>query len=340
MNTLGKYVFLALALFLIPVVCTATVCTPTGFFRDGINMTAVLINPASPVTGPVDAAGCNVGVYFDNGKGAVQNAEIYGANFFGVLVNGDVNSVSVDVTGSSIHDIGDSPLGGAQHGVAIYYRAYFLAGNASGTISGNTISNYQKGGIVANGQGTSALITDNIVIGQGHISYIAQNGIQIGFGANASVMRNTVSGNSYTGTTTVGSGIVVVGGPFYTLYGFCPDGIDCPYTVGTRIVGNTVVNNDVGIFLTNLAADESAPTTATNVKAVNNIISNDGVYNNYSGFGYQAGVSDVGNNDKIINNNISGAGYTPATSLTAYLVAIDADLSFTNRPKVHANTTP
>jgi hypothetical protein len=38
----------------------------------------------------------------------------------------------------------------------------------------------------------------------------------------------------------------------------------------------------------------------------------------------------------MINNTISGVGYTPDT--THYLVAIDADTSFTNRPKIHANT--
>lgn len=51
----------------------------------------------------------------------------------------------------------------------------------------------------------------------------------------------------------------------------------------------------------------------------------------------EAGVSDVGNNDKIIANTIYGAGYEPATNPAAYAVFIDADPSFTNRPKVHAN---
>lgn len=102
-------------------------------------------------------------------------------------------------------------------------------------------------------------------------------------------------------------------------------------------MNNIVINNDVGIFLTNLAADFSAPLSATNIKAVNNAISNDALNNNYGGFGYQAGVSDVGNNDKIINNTISGDGYNPSAFPTAYVVEIDADVSFTNRPKVHAN---
>lgn len=104
-----------------------------------------------------------------------------------------------------------------------------------------------------------------------------------------------------------------------------------------HFIGNTVINNDIGIFLTNIAEDGGPPLTATNVKAVNNIVSSDALHNNYGGFGYQAGISDVGNNDKIINNSVSGNGYDPAANPSAYTVKIDADPSFTNRPKVHAN---
>jgi hypothetical protein len=38
----------------------AQTCTPTGFFRDGIYMTAAVINPQNPVTGQVNATGCNI----------------------------------------------------------------------------------------------------------------------------------------------------------------------------------------------------------------------------------------------------------------------------------------
>ena len=53
--------------------------------------------------------------------------------------------------------------------------------------------------------------------------------------------------------------------------------------------------------------------------------------------GYQAGVSDVGSNDKIINNGISGLGYTAPGNAATFAAPIDADPSFTNQPKVHAN---
>jgi hypothetical protein len=194
-------------------------CTPTGFFRDAINMTAALINPPGTVSGTVDATGCNIAVYYSAGAGgAVKNADIFGANYFGVVVNGDAGAVNVEITKSSIHRIGESPHDGTQHGIGVYYRAFFAVSAATGKIDGNRIYDYQKGGIVANGEGTQIAINDNVVTGDGHVTFIAQNGIQVGYGASASVMRNSVSGNSYIGFPGDGSasgGVLLVGCPWF-----------------------------------------------------------------------------------------------------------------------------
>jgi hypothetical protein len=57
-------------------------CTPTGFYRDGINMTAAQIG--GNVTGNLDAAGCNIGVYYGPGhSGTVSGANISGASALG-----------------------------------------------------------------------------------------------------------------------------------------------------------------------------------------------------------------------------------------------------------------
>ena len=64
-------------------------------------------------------------------------------------------------------------------------------GTAKGKIEGNSISLYQKGGITANGAGTDVNIKDNRVNGLGPVPFIAQNGIQIGFGANGSVKETS-----------------------------------------------------------------------------------------------------------------------------------------------------
>jgi hypothetical protein len=90
-------------------------------YVDGINMTAALINPGN-VTDAVNASGCNIGVYYTQ-SATVSNADISGANYFGVVVNGGngTTAINVNITGSAIHDIGESPHNGTQHGDAIFY---------------------------------------------------------------------------------------------------------------------------------------------------------------------------------------------------------------------------
>ncbi|MDP9331242.1 MAG: right-handed parallel beta-helix repeat-containing protein [Actinomycetota bacterium] len=335
-----------IALAFLPGTAMATgtqTCTPTGFVRDSINMTAAQIG--GDVTGTLDASGnatvdgipCNIGVYYDNAHtpGNVTGANIFGANYFGVVVNGDVGALNVSVTGSAIHDIGETPLNGMQHGTAIYYRA-LSTGTASGTISGNTLTNYQKGGITVSGAGISATIKNNTVTGQGRVDYIAQNGIQVGYGAKATVTGNTVTGNAYVAVIqdppiegTSSAGILVVGGPCFGL----------PYSVGLTITKNTLTNNDVGIWLFNAALNTNnkcvAGPTKTNNTVKFNTITNDAITNT-NGYdptcGYQAGVADVGHKDLIVNNKISGAGYTPvpgdcAGTPKAFVRHVDTDSS-------------
>ncbi len=236
----------------------------------------------------------------------------------GIMFEGASGSIS----GSTIYDINQG-ASGCQEGNAIEIRNFGAnAATSRVNISGNTITGYQKTGIVANGN-VEVHASDNVVDGGGPVGYIARNGIQFGFGGSGSAKKNIVSGNSYTGASAVSGGILVVGGPGY--------GGD--FCVGVQIVQNSVSGNDVGVYLSQYEADFSAPLSATNIKVTNNLISHDAVTNGYV---YQAGVSDVGNNDKIIANTVSGIGYDPAT-IPGSTFAIDADESFTTRPKVHAN---
>jgi hypothetical protein len=183
-------------------------CTATGFHRDGINLTAAQIG--GDVTGDLDATGCDIGVYYGPGaKGSVTKATITNAKYFGVVnYRGKVN-----VKDSTISKIGNTPFDGTQHGVGILYTTEKdpygeTSGTAKGTISGNTLSLYQKGGITVRGAGASATIERNTLTGAGPISYIAQNGIQVSFGGSATVTANTVSGHSYTPDTNEACGVL------------------------------------------------------------------------------------------------------------------------------------
>jgi hypothetical protein len=312
---------------------SATACDPTGFQ----GLTAAYINPGDINGGTYDGTGCDIVIYYGAGAdNSVKNAFIANAKRFGVLVNGDAGAAAVDIIDSQINQIGDQPFTGNQYGVGIYYRAFFAAGSATGRVSGNTIGLYQKGGIVVNGPGSNVQVQENTVEGLGQVPYIAQNGIQFGFGGSGSAMKNKVSLNQYTGTSTYSSGILVVGGPGWSaVFGAqSPDGSPWQYSTGVQIVKNTVSDNDGGVILENYAAGFEAPGDPTNIKVVNNTISNSVCFTNPI---YQVGVADVGNNDKIIANTISGAGILGCnTTYNPSGLPVDADESFTNRPKVHA----
>jgi len=305
---------------LLPSTSGAAGCMPTGFIRDGMDLTAAQIG--GNVTGTLDATGCNIGVYYDNAHlpGNVTGANIFGANYYGVVVNGDAGSMTVNVTNSQIHDIGEHPLNGTQHGNAIYYRAF--GGTASGTISGNAIWTYQKNGITLNGA-VSATVSDNTVAGEGPVDYIAQNGIQLGYGAAGSVTGNIVTGNAYTGLNSASSGgILVVGGSFF--------GPDLAYTTNLDIERNVLAGNDVGVWLANINGAGQAPSTNTNNTVKFNRIVNNAI-TNITGFsfgcGYQAGIADVGHKDLLVNNDISGMGYANQDCGTAFLRRVDTDSS-------------
>ncbi len=175
--------------------CAAS-CQPTGFVRDGINLTAAQIG--GPVTGELDATGCDIGVYNPT---SVSGADIHGAHYFGVVVDGMTN---VNVTNSKVHEHRRRP---AQRHRSTAVPSLYING-ASGTISGNQVYDFQKNGIeviglTADGGAlssvkTSATVQKNVVTGEGPIDYIAQNGIVIRNGANATVKNNTVSGFDYT----------------------------------------------------------------------------------------------------------------------------------------------
>jgi hypothetical protein len=125
----------------------------------------------------------------------------------GIMLDG----ASGSITHNTVVGINQG-LSGCQEGNAIDVRNTPFDGSHPGTksvtISGNTIRDYQKTGILASGD-VLATITNNTVTGSGPINYIAQNGIQVSFGASATVKSNTVSGNWYVPASYVACGVLL-----------------------------------------------------------------------------------------------------------------------------------
>lgn len=252
----------------------AASCTQTGFFRDGINMTAALINPPDVVSGIIDATGCNIGVFYDS-NGVVDTAEIYGSNYFGILVLGDINNVKVDIKNSSIHDIGENPRNGSQHGVAIYYRA-MESGSATGEIKGNIIARYQKGGITANGANIAVDVTNNTIDGA-ELSYItAANSLQFGWGAKGSAKHNIIGGNQWCGSSDYAATAVLL------------------YDAGTGLnVSQNIIkgNSDIGIYV-----------QGNNIIVDNNKVFDDPLIADCNQHSYDIGIGNYGESNLITNN--------------------------------------
>ena len=267
-----------------------------------------------------------------------------------VVIAGAMATLSAD-TVVNIRD-SRSSLFGCQFGVGIQVGrrfwptadfSHFVVENlvGSATITGTTVSGYQKAGIVIDGPGSTASVSGNTVTGAGPSapmgSIIAQNGIQVSRGASGEVTNNAVSGNQYSGPGGASSGGVLVFG-----------GCGGPLTTNVAVNHNILADNDVGVFLFNAMPDcVTAPTTKTNDRAVNNTLSN-GAITNTSGFGprcgYQAGISELGNHDTINQNEISGVGYTPAqgSPITGCVppgtaVVLPVDTTGAVNPNIHKN---
>ena len=128
----------------------------------------------------------------------------------GVLID---NDASVTIRDNRITNIRpQAALGGDQIGIGL-----LIQGASHATIADNTIEKYQKGGIVAFDKGTFVAISDNTITGSGKTAAIAQNGIQVSYGASAAIFDNTVTRNSYavpdTAANVTDAAGIVLGGP-------------------------------------------------------------------------------------------------------------------------------
>jgi hypothetical protein len=194
---------------------SSTILIPNGMTLDGNNHTITAIDPAGGhfLGAVIKNGGATASVIDLNvTASALTNVCDGGSDRLrGILSDGASGTISNNtVTGVR------QGLSGCQEGNAIEARnePFSEAGpvevgpDVNVTIWNNTVSNYQKNGITVDGA-VIATVTGNVVTGDGPANYIAQNGIQIGFGGTATVRSNTVSGNDYSPRTTLACGILL-----------------------------------------------------------------------------------------------------------------------------------
>jgi hypothetical protein len=178
------------------------------------------------------------------------------------------------ISGNTIESIHNAPIVQcAAYGTGIMVGRASLDTVGHAMISKNIISDYQKGGIIVDGTGSTAIIVHNTITGwtaayQNSLSIqIAQNGIQISRGAIAQVEFNTISGNQcpvIAGNTNCGSnlitesqatGILTYGAGKGSTWGkwgtWGTRGMPYSQEPGTTVENNILTGNDVGLFVYN-----------------------------------------------------------------------------------------
>lgn len=167
------------------------------------------------------ATGCAddfVGVWFDQASGAIRHA--------------------------SVSDILLPPgLQGCQDGLGVLAQS--PSGTSHVTVTQSAVSNYGKNGITCKDTGTICRVDRNTVTGAGSDPFIAQNGVEIAFGAGGTVSRNTITGNECDDTAG-GCGPDPLTGVQAT--GILVFNYPSPTPAGTSVSHNTVYGNDLGIY--------------------------------------------------------------------------------------------
>lgn len=138
---------------------------------------------------------------------------------------------------------------GCQDGIAIQVGRALQAQVGAAVVRQNLVDNYQKGGIVVDGQGSYGELRQNEVVGSGPTPTIAQNGIQISRDAHALVDHNRVTRNAFGVPPVPTDAADATGILLYNLHG----GVQASY--------NDVYANEDGIVLDNFDGDFHVGTT-------------------------------------------------------------------------------
>ncbi|HUG26967.1 MAG TPA: right-handed parallel beta-helix repeat-containing protein [Gemmatimonadales bacterium] len=270
---------------------STTITIPNGFTLDGAGYTITAVNPVSGaflggVVKNADATAhvTKVNIRTDGLIGCKGGDE----RLRGILLEG----ASGSITHSSVVGI-NRGASGCQEGNAIEVRNAPFDGTHPNTVSveiaHNTVADYQKTGIVCNGDANCS-IHHNDVGASATQANLAANSVQLGFGATGDLTLNKIAGNSWCINTSAAATAVLL---------YLPSS-------GVVVESNRIDgNSDVGIYAygdgmviaKNRVADVGADCSV-----------------------YDVGIGDYGSNyplssNSLVKNSVSGFDepYDPAS---------------------------
>jgi len=163
-------------------------------------------------------------------------------------------------------------------------------------LASNLIFDYQRAGVVVNEVGARATLRRNTVAGAGPTPSLAQNGIQVGFGAVAKIERNVVQNNA----TPSGGDCVFDGGDLF----FQSDGGTIARNVFTGNTTGVIVNGSRNRVMRNILDGLSAGTPAgldgISIFGDRNLVARNQVRNMS-----QAGIRLAGSRNRALHNTVS-----------------------------------
>jgi hypothetical protein len=116
---------------------------------------------------------------------------------------GGLNGIFV-ADGATLTASGDQIVGasttldnfkGCQHGIAVEVGSHKANEVGHAKLESDSISGYEKNGTTATNPGSTLFVKNSVVTGEGVSTYIAQNGIEVAFGAKGTVSGTTISAN-------------------------------------------------------------------------------------------------------------------------------------------------
>jgi len=293
--------------------------------------------------------------------GLVQNTTTQGSGFptaAQVLVSpdttadADIRNIVVDGTGNNIQTCGLQFAGiyyrnaggtifqstaqnqmlpdgyqGCQSGLAIFVENV-TPGTDAVTIEKSTVTNFDKNGITVEAAAADAIIEHNTVTGIGPTDLIAQNGIEVSYGATAKITSNTISNLIYSPQTYGSSGIIM-----YQLDSGA-------YQAPTLVQSNTIDNTQYGIVLDAVNGTADNPVQVSKNKISNSQFVGVGLYsdgisddyisvtkNKIDTTGIYDGIDACSDNNTIANNTVTNSTTESAIHLDAECVQPDNSAS-------------
>lgn len=281
--------------------CGTSTCNPIA--------SIILVESVTPPPASAPTTGVTIEDLEVNGAAASSTANLgCGNGYVGVDFQDAAGTLTitdvVNVAPPTTTCFGDQETPGAVYA----YNGYFYAKTAPAapvavTVSHTTVTGYQKNGVTCDDPEEVCALSANVIAGYGPTTLTGQNGVQVGFGALGTLTSNSVTGNSYTGSTSSNDWY----GPTGT---YAASGILLYDSAsGTTVTSNAVSLNQIGIvYYDDGAYDAGAAITtiSRNVVTVSNAYA---IVASGAPGGHDTVVigSNGINNGRSLNANIWGA---------------------------------